>query len=483
VIRTRLLAFVLGQFLAIFGLTMLVPFGIAVAYGDSGVFPLGLSFLLTIGVGVLLTVSGRGRSGELSIREGLLLVVAVWVCVSLFGCLPFYFSPHFPGFTDAFFESASGFTTTGATVLPQVEVLPGSLQFWRCFSHWIGGMGIVVLGVAILPLLGIGGMHLYRAEFSGARSEKLTPRIAETAAALWKIYFALTFAEFAALRLAGMTSFEALLHSFSTLGTGGFSTRTASIAGFNSTAIELIIIFFMLLAGINFTMHYRLWIQRRPRRFFTDIEIRAYLTIAAFASAIITGSLVLNNAYGIWPGIRTSMFQVVSIMTTTGFITGDFEQWAPLSQLMLLALMFVGGCTGSTAGGLKITRILLLVRIVNREFKRMVHRHGVFAVRLREEVIPETAVQSVLNMVYLALMLNFAACLLIASTGVDVLTSITAVAACMFNIGPGLGSVGPTEHFGHLPAFAKWVLAGCMIAGRLEFYTALLLFTPAFWRR
>ena len=481
-IRPRLLTLVLGQFLAILGLTMLMPLAIAVATGDSGVYALGLSSVLTIAVGAVLAALGRGRSGELSIREGLLLVVSVWINVLLFGCLPFYFSPHFPSLTDAFFESTSGFTTTGATVLSKVEVLPDSLQFWRCFSHWIGGMGIVVLGVAILPLLGIGGMHLYRAEFSGARSEKLTPRIAETAAALWKIYFALTFAEFAALRLAGMNWFEAVLHSFSTLGTGGFSTRTDSIAGFNSTLIECIVIFFMLLGGINFTMHYRLWIQRRPHRFFSDIEVRAYVAVVAIATAVITTSLVLNSAYGFWPGVRISMFQVVSIMTTTGFVTADFEQWAPVSQLMLLALMFVGGCTGSTAGGLKITRILLLVRIVNREFKRMVHRHGVFAVRLRDEVIPETAVQSVLNMVYLALMLNFVACLLVASTGTDVLTSIAAVATCMFNVGPGLGSVGPAEHFGHLPAFAKWVLAACMVAGRLEFYTALLIFTPAFWR-
>jgi trk system potassium uptake protein TrkH len=322
-------------------------------------------------------------------------------------------------------------------------------------------MGIVLLGVAILPLLGIGGMHLYRAEFSGARSEKLTPRVAETAAALWKIYFALTFAEVIALWLAGMTLFDAVLHSFSTLGTGGFSTRTASIAGFNSVLIECIVIFFMLLGGINFTMHYRLWAQRRPGRVFS----------------------MLDNAYGFWPALRTSMFQVVSIMTTTGFVTSDFEQWAPVTQLMLLALMFIGGCTGSTAGGFKISRVLLLMRIINREFKRMVHRHAVFAVRLRDVVIPETAVQSVLNLVYLALTLNFAACLLVASTGVDVLTSITAVATCMFNVGPGLGSVGPAEHFGHLPGFAKWVLSACMIAGRLEFYTAFVLFTPAFWRR
>jgi trk system potassium uptake protein TrkH len=239
----------------------------------------------------------------------------------------------------------------------------------------------------------------------------------------------------------------------------------------------------MLLGGINFTLQYRLWVERRPRRFFSDIEVRSYLAIIVIATGLITTSLTLNSSYGFGAGIRASLFHVVSIITTTGFVTSDFEQWAPVSQLILLALMFVGGCTGSTAGGLKITRVLLLIRLVSREFKRMVHRHGVFAVRLHDEVVPETTVQSVLNMVYLALMLNFAACLLVSCTGVDVLTSITAVAACMFNVGPGLGSVGPAEHFGQLPALAKWVLAACMIAGRLEFYTALLIFTPAFWRR
>jgi trk system potassium uptake protein TrkH len=233
----------------------------------------------------------------------------------------------------------------------------------------------------------------------GLDRKKLTPRVAETAAALWKIYFALTFAEFASLKLAGMSWFEALLHSFSTLGTGGFSIRTPSIAGFNSRLFGSIVIIFMLLAGINFTVQYRLWVEKRPGRFFGDIEVRAYLTIVAVATCLITASLVLNNAYGFGAGLRTSLFQVVSIMTTTGFITSYFEQWASVSQLLLLALMFVGGCTGSTAGGLTITRVLLLVRIVNREFKRMVHKHGVFEVRLRDEVIPETAVQSVLNMV------------------------------------------------------------------------------------
>lgn len=477
------LAYVVGMFLTMLGASMLVPLGVALTTGDAGLRPIVLSFLITSGVGAFLAAVGKRRSEELSVREGLLVVVAAWISVSLFGSLPFHFSPHFPSFADAFFESMSGFTTTGATVLPKVEVLPESIQFWRCFSHWIGGMGIVVLGVAILPLLGIGGMHLYRAEFSGARSEKLTPRIAETAAALWKIYFAITLLNYAALRVAGMGPFEAVLHSFSTLGTGGFSTRTASLGGFNSPLIEYITIFFMLLAGINFTVQYRLWIERRPRSFFGDIEVRVYLLIVAVATLIIGVSLIFQGGYPLASGFRAALFQVSSIMTTTGYTTDDFERWQPVGQLVLLALMFVGGCTGSTAGGLKVARIVILLRIVHRDFKRLVHRHGIFAVRLGNHVIPETSIQSLLNMVYLAFLVNFAACLLLAATGVDVLTSISAVAACMFNVGPGLGLVGPAEHYGHLPALAKWVLAGSMLAGRLEFYTTLVILTPVFWRR
>jgi trk system potassium uptake protein TrkH len=362
-------------------------------------------------------------------------------------------------------------------------VLPQNLQFWRCFSHWLGGMGIVLLGIAILPLVGIGGMPLYRAEFSGAKSEKLKPRITETALALWRIYFALTLAEYLALRWAKMSPFDAVCHTFSTLGTGGFSTRTASIAAFDSTTVESIIIIFMLLAGMNFTLHYRLWMERRPKSFFADIELRFYLLIVFVASGAILLSLILQDQISLPTALRGSLFQVCSIMTTTGFVTADFELWSPLPQLILLALMFIGGCTGSTAGGMKASRILLLLKVVGREFKRMVERRGVFTVRLGSQSIPEHTIQSLLNLVYVAFLANFVSCLLLAVSGVDVLTSISAVAACIFNIGPGLGHVGPSEHYGHLPALAKWVLSMCMLAGRLEFYTVLIIFVPAFWRR
>lgn len=483
-IHFRAVAYVLGQFLVAFSVTMLVPMGWGWLVGSDGLRELGIGFFATLASGAALVTACRTPRPDLSRREGLLLTVAIWLGAGAFGGLPFYLSPYFPSFTDAFFEATSGFTTTGATTLAQVEVLPQALQFWRCFSHWLGGMGIVLLGIAVLPLVGHGGMQLYRAEFSGASSERLRPRIRETALSLWKIYVALTLLLFLSLwLLGGMSVFDALCHTFSTLGTGGFSTRTASVAAFNSPLIEYIIIVFMLLAGMSFIQHYRLWVERDASSFFGDVEVRSYLLIALGSALVIAFALVEEETYAPVEAARAALFQVSSILTTTGFSTADFELWHPLPQLILLALMFVGGCTGSTAGGMKTARIVLLGRVIDREFKRMVERRGVFAVRLGGQVLEESTVQSLLNLVYLAFIVNFVSCLVLAAMGVDVLTSISAVAAAMFNIGPGLGSVGPAENYGHLPAIAKWVLSGCMIAGRLEFYTVLVILTPAFWRR
>ncbi len=482
-IRPAAVLHVVGLFLLLLAAAMLFPLVYALVADTASVRPLAAATAVCATSGFLMFGTLRRLESDLTVREGLLLVAAVWAAVCLFGALPFHFSPHFASFTDAVFEATSGFTTTGATVLERVEVLPNGLQLWRCFTHWVGGMGIVLLGIAILPLLGTGGMHLYRAEFSGARSEKLTPRITETAGSLWRIYVALTLAEYVALRLAGMNAFEAACHSFSTLGTGGFSTRTASVGGFESPLIEFIVIVFMILAGINFTRHYRLWREGQARAFFGDVEIRAYLLILAAAAGVVMLALVTGGRLGPVEALRRALFQVTSILTTTGFVTDDFEKWRPLAQLLLLVLMFVGGCTGSTAGGLKVARILLLQRVVRRQFRRIVEPRGVFAIRLGGQVIPEETVQSLLNMVYLALIVFGAAALVLAAMGADVLTSIAAVAASMFNIGPGLGQVGPAEHYGHLPPLSKWVLAIVMVCGRLEFYTAIVIFTPMFWRK
>ena len=477
------LGLVFGHFLLAFAAAMGFPVVYSLATDRADLTPLALALACAAACGAALRLGCRGRNRELSQREGLLLVVATWLGASFFGCLPYAFSPYFDSFTDAWFESVSGFTTTGATVLDDVEALSNPIQLWRCFSHWLGGMGIVVLVVAVLPLVGHGGMHLYRAEFSGAKSAKLKPRIAETAAALWKIYLALTLAEYAVLLCAGLSHFEAVTHAFSTMGTGGFSTRTASIAGFESPLVEYVIIVFMLLAGVSFIQQYRLWVERKPGGVLRDFEVRLYLILVAAASGLIGCYLYSGGGYGLEPAFRGALFQVVSITTTTGFVTENFEIWHPLPQLILLALMFVGGCTGSTAGGMKIARLALLGKVVDREFKRIVERHGVFAVRVGGAVTPESAVQSLLNLVYLAFVVNFFSCLALAALGVDVLTSITAVAASMFNIGPAFGNVGPLENYAGLPALAKWVLSFDMIAGRLEFYTVLVILTPWFWRK
>lgn len=482
-IRLPAVGFVLGQLLLALAVAMLFPLAWGLAAGGAGVRPLALGLLATVGCGAGLCALLPRPGRSLGQREALLLVVLAWFAVALFGALPFLWSPYFPGLTDAFFESASGFTTTGATILRDVEVLPPPLQVWRCFTHWLGGMGIVLLGLAILPLVGHGGMALYRAEFSGAKSEKLKPRIAETAASLWKLYFAFTVAEYLALRVAGLGPLDAACHAFATLGTGGFSTRNASVGAFASPAVEWIVIVFMMLAGISFAQHYRLFVERRPLTFLRDFEVRGYLLIAAASVALVAPTLVVHGGYGAARAVRAATFQVASVFTTTGFVTEDYERWFPLAHVVLLGLMFVGGCTGSTGGGIKVARVVLLARVVGREFRRMVERHGVFAVRLGGRAVPEATIQSLLNLVYLSLVVLAVAALTLSALGVDLLTSITATVACTFNIGPGFGTVGPAENYAHLPALAKWVLAACMIAGRLEFYTLLVILTPGFWKK
>lgn len=481
-IRAAGLFHITGIFLLMLAAAMALPAAYGWLAGAGGAGAMGQASLLTAVAGASLAAATRAPQTELSRREGLLLTVMLWVFGCSFGAVPYLLTPAFPTLTDAVFESVSGFTTTGATILPRVEVLPPVVQFWRHFTHWLGGMGVVLLTIAVLPLIGAGGMALYRAEFSGARSEKLAPRIKETAMALWRVYAGLSLTEYVLLRLAGMDAFEAACHTFSTLGTGGFSTRSDSVGAFGP-AVQYIIIVFMALAGLNFTQHYRLWVRREAGRFFRDYEVRAYAAILACGSAAVFLMLSIDGTMSGEPALRAALFQVVSIGTTTGFATADYEKWHPLPHAILLALMFVGGCTGSTAGGWKVARVVLLGKIVNRELKRTWFHRGVFAVRAGGEPIPETAVQGLLNLIYLSLLVFLAGMLTVAASGVDLLTSVSSVAAAMFSIGPGFGSVGPAENYAHLPAVAKWALSFCMLAGRLEFYTFIVVLTPAFWRR
>jgi trk system potassium uptake protein TrkH len=474
----------LGGFMAALGGAMLVPLAYAAIrhQPDTGAFLWGAGITLATAM-FLLAIGYRRPRRELRPREAILLVVLAWVGTCVFGGLPLWFTPAYASFTDAVFESTSGFTTTGATVIADVEILSRPVHLWRCFSHWLGGMGIILLGLAVLPLLGQGGNVLYRAEFSGSSSERLRPRVLETARSLWRIYVLLTLLELLSLVAAGMDGFEALCHAFSTLGTGGFSTRSASIAGFDSPLIEYIVILFMLLGGISFVQHYRLFVDREPGAVLGDYEVRGYVAITVVATLVIGASLFAAGGGQPEPVMRAAMFQVVSILTTTGFATADYETWQPLAQLVLVVLMFIGGCTGSTAGGLKVARVRLLVQLVRREFRRVTEPLGVFRIRAGSTVVPDHAICGLLNLVVLALLLTLAAGFVLTATGVDLVTALSAVVACQFNVGPGLGSVGPTGNYGGLVDVAKWTLTLCMIAGRLEFYTFLVVMTSVFWRR
>ena len=484
VVDPRNVSWILGSFLAALAGTMLIPGGYALVTAQSGLSALLSGALMTAIAAALLLFAGRRREQrELRPREAIFIVVMIWLGVCGFGAIPFLLSGYYPSFSDAVFEATSGFTTTGATVLADVDGLPRPLHLWRSLSHWLGGMGIVLLGLAVLPLVGQGGSGLYRAEFSGAAGERLRPRVVETARALWRIYVILTAILFLCLWAAGMDAFEALCHAFSTLGTGGFSTRTESIGAYADPLIDYILILFMLLAGISFVQHFRLWVERNPRAVAQDYEVRGYLVLVLGATAAIT--LVLATQPGIsWePLVRSALFQVASIISTTGFVTTDYGIWPPVAQLILLVIMFVGGCTGSTAGGLKVARAVLLVRVVERQFHRIMEPQGVFRIRAGGAVVAEPTVTGLLNLVFLAWLVLLVASLIVTASGVDVLTAVSAVVACQFNIGPGLGGVGPTEHYGDFSAVAKWTLSFCMIAGRLEFYTLLALLSRAFWRR
>ena len=479
----RTIAWVLGSFLAALVGCMLVPFAYAlVTSQDQSAFL--QAGLVTVLDAAIMMMFGRHRERrDLHHREGILLVSLIWIVICVFGALPFYFSDSFLHYTDALFEATSGFTTTGATILSDIDGLPRPLHLWRNFSQWLGGMGIVLLGIAILPLLGQGGSALYRAEFSGAASERLRPRIVEAARALWYFYVAYTIVLIVLLSLAGMSLFDAVCHAFSTVASGGFSTRTESIAAFNSPLIEYIIIVFMFITGVSFILHYRLWIEHRPRAVIGDYEFRAYYILALASTGFIALTLIIVNDTAAEPAFRTALFQSVSILSSTGFVTADYGLWPPVVQLLLLFMMFSGGCTGSTAGGLKVARVVLMFHVVRREFRRMAEPQGVFRIHAGDDVLPEQAVSGLLNLVFLALAVLFVATLLVSATGVDILTTFASVIACQFNIGPGLGEVGPALNYGGHDPFAKWVLTFCMIAGRLEFYTFLILLTRIFWYR
>jgi trk system potassium uptake protein TrkH len=440
-----------------------------------------LSASITLIAGLALFASCKSRK-DLSVREGFAIVTFGWTFYALFGALPFLFSGAIPSPLDAVFETMSGFTTTGSTILTDIEILPESVLLWRALTHWLGGMGIIVLSLAILPMLGVGGMQLFKAEVPGPTADRLKPRIQDTAKLLWGVYVLLTAAETVLLMFGGMNFYEALCHSFATLATGGFSTRNASVGAFNSPYIEWVIILFMLLAGVNFSLHYHA-LRGRVRGYFRNEEFRTYLVLVLAA----TGLIVLLNQGRVYDSfldnLRYSAFQASSILTTTGFGTADFEIWPVLAQYLLVLLMFTGGCAGSTGGGMKVARILLLFKHAQVQLYRLIHPRAVRLVKLGDIPVDREVMQAILGFFALFMGVFVVASCLLAASGMDLVSSGAAVIATLSNIGPGLGSVGPADNFAQVPAFGKTVLIACMLMGRLELFTVLVLFFPSFWRK
>lgn len=466
---------VFGKFLLVLSAFMLLPLAISIAYNQPDVLAFVASSLITALLGASLTIFFKAGERELRIQDGFILVGLTWLGAGVLGALPFYFAGAVPSFIDAVFEAVSGFTTTGATVFSLIEDKPLGILFWRSLSHWLGGMGIIVLSVAFLPRLGAGAMQLFRAEVPGPSAERLLPRVKETAKVLWFLYAALTVILVLALLLAGMNCFEAVCHSMSTMGTGGFSTRNLSVASFASPWIDIILTIFMIVAGANFTLYYYLY-NKRWSLFKQDRELRFYLGVVVAAAVAITVDLYARGVFAsLGESIRQSFFQVSSLVTTTGFATADFNKWPPLSQSILMLLEFFGGSAGSTAGAIKMIRVLVILKLINREFYRLLHPRIVRPVRLGNKVIPEEMLDNIVGFTLLYIAIFVIAGLAVAAMGVDIVSAFTGSAATLGNVGPGLNLLGPMSNFGILPAGAKIVYTLCMLLGRLEIFTLLLL--------
>jgi trk system potassium uptake protein TrkH len=468
--------------LSIVGVLFAIPLGVAFYYGESQVY---LSFIIPMAVSFVFVAAvnfpTRHRKITMNTRQTFLIVALSWVVVSLMGAIPLYASGSIPRFVDALFESVSGFSTTGSTILSEIETLPKSINMLRCLTHWIGGMGIVTLTVALLPLLGVGGFQLIKAETTGPEKGKVTARITTTAKILWLIYLGFTVAETIALKIAGMTFSDALSHAFATLGTGGFSTRNSSIGAYNSVAIDVIIMIFMFLSGINFSLYFYI-ITRKFSDIGTNSEFKAYLVIIFALIAAVTVSLI--GYYGSFgSSLRYSSFQVISLMTTTGFSTADFMDWPAVTQFLLFVTFFIGGCSGSTSGGVKVIRWLVLGKQVQNETRKMLHPHGVFAIRLngrpgRKDIVFNVAAFMVVYFGLVAVT-TFVGCL----GKLDVWSAFTGALSMVGNIGPGYAMLGPSQNFGFLPDFVKYWYSFAMLAGRLELYTMIIFFLPVYWEK
>jgi len=481
-IDIRLILNLIGFFLVAEGFFMLTAIPFSLYYHDGSAYPFLFSFLITSGTGgIIWFLTRRKKKAVITKREGYVIVSFAWVSISLFGTLPFIISGTIPSFTNAFFETISGFTTTGATILTDVEVIPQGIHFWRSMTHWIGGMGIIVLSVAVLPFLGIGGLQLYSAEMPGVTKDKLHPRITETAKRLWGIYVLLTIVLTILLMLGGMSLLDSMCHSFGTLATGGFSTKNTSIGGYSSY-IQYVIIIFMFLAGMNFTLHY-LAMMGKLKQIWRSEEFRKYLYLLLGVSIIITVFLIWKTGAGWEKAGRDALFQVVSIVTTTGYVTADYLMWPGSLWFFIFILMFIGGMAGSTGGGIKVVRQLLLFKNAGKELKRTIHPHGIIPVRLNHEAVSQDIIFKVMAFFQLYILVFIFGAMALSFLGLNFETAVGASISALGNIGPGLGMVGPVENYSFIPPIGKWLLSFMMLLGRLELFTVLILVSPSFWKR
>nr|VFK54330.1 MAG: trk system potassium uptake protein TrkH [Candidatus Kentron sp. TUN]VFK55115.1 MAG: trk system potassium uptake protein TrkH [Candidatus Kentron sp. TUN]VFK56385.1 MAG: trk system potassium uptake protein TrkH [Candidatus Kentron sp. TUN] len=474
---------ILGLLLTVFSITMLPPVAVSFWYADGEVDSFMMAFFLIFFSGLVIWWPVRNVHQELRLRDGFVIVLLFWVSLTLSGAIPFMLAENsHMSLTDSFFESVSGLTTTGATVIIGIDYLPPSIQFYRQLLQWLGGMGIIVLAVAILPMLGIGGMQLYRAETPGPiKDSKLTPRITETAKALWYIYLGLTILCTVGYWIAGMDLFDAICHSFATISIGGFSTHDASLGYFDNPLIEMIAVVFMIIAGINFSLHFTAWRGGSFLPYFRDSEARTFVIFLLAISCITSGYLYLSStSEGVGDSIRYGLFQAVSISTTTGFTTAGYNAWPSFLPVLLLFASFMGGCAGSTGGGLKVIRVLLLFKQGMREIVRLIHPNALVPIRIGSTILPPRVIEAIWGFFGWYVVTFASMLLMLMATGLDQVTAFSAVAACMNNMGPGLGDV--SAHYSIISDTAKWILCLAMLLGRLEIFTLLVILSPSFWR-
>ncbi|MCM5663985.1 TrkH family potassium uptake protein [Galbibacter mesophilus] len=484
----------MGLLLLCNGAFMVLSAIVSGLYADGVTMEMSFAGMTTVLMGILLMYATKNHKKEIKKREGYMIVTFGWVFMTLSGMLPYLFTGSIPSVTNAFFETMSGYTTTGASILNDIEVLPKGILFWRSTTHWIGGMGIIVLAIAILPLLGIGGMQLFAAEAPGPSADKLHPRITDTAKRLWFIYVGYTVAEVILLRVAGMDLFDAMNHAMATLSTGGFSTKNASLAYWNDNPlIQYIVIFFMFVAGANFVLSYFAF-KGRIQKIISDYEFRFYallvfgVTVVATLVIYFQANVPVSEYHPMILGsfessLRHALFQVISVITTTGFVTADFTSWTPFLTIVFFGLMFVGGSAGSTAGGVKVVRHLLMIKNGILEFKRTLHPSAIIPVRYNGKTVPENIIYNILGFFIIYMLLFIIGAVVLGFLGLDFESAIGGAASSLGNIGPALGSLHPLTNFDSLPVLGKWWCAFLMLLGRLELFTVLILFTPFFWKR